>query len=121
MGLDVWLKNYGHAPEEMALAWFKELCRVLQYLHNNRPNPIIYRDMKPSNIMLQPDGRLKLIDFGIAREYKRGNTDDTTYIGTRGYAAPEQFGKSQSDARTDTVSYTHLPGDPAAGNHFETE
>lgn len=104
MGLDVWLKNYGHAPEEMALAWFKELCRVLQYLHNNRPNPIIYRDMKPSNIMLQPDGRLKLIDFGIAREYKRGNTDDTTYIGTRGYAAPEQFGKSQSDARTDIYS-----------------
>lgn len=104
VALDEWLKSQGHAPEEVARYWFSELCRVLQYLHNNRPHPIIYRDMKPSNVMLQPDGRLKLIDFGIAREYKSGNTDDTTYIGTRGYAAPEQFGKSQSDARTDIYS-----------------
>lgn len=104
VALDVWLKSQGRAPENVAYYWFTELCRVLQYLHGNQPFPIIYRDMKPSNVMLQPDGRLKLIDFGIAREYKSGNTDDTTYIGTRGYAAPEQFGKSQSDARTDIYS-----------------
>ena len=57
--------------------------------------------MKPSNIMLQPDGSLKLIDFGIAREYKEASSGDTTYIGTKGYAAPEQFGRAQTDARTD--------------------
>lgn len=60
--------------------------------------------MKPSNIMLQPDGSLKLIDFGIAREYKQESNADTTYIGTKGYAAPEQFGKAQTDARTDIYS-----------------
>ncbi|MBQ2610307.1 MAG: serine/threonine protein kinase, partial [Butyrivibrio sp.] len=63
---------------------------------------IIYRDLKPSNIMLRPNGTITLIDFGTAREYKEENTGDTSYLGTRDYAAPEQFGgMGQTDARTD--------------------
>lgn len=87
--------------EAQGLQWFQDLCGVLRYLHGQQPHPIIYRDMKPSNIMLQPDGTLKLIDFGIARECKQDSNGDTTYVGTKGYAAPEQFGRAQTDARTD--------------------
>ncbi|MDE5778020.1 MAG: serine/threonine protein kinase [Lachnospiraceae bacterium] len=86
---------------EDVIEWAKQLCDVLEYLHTRKP-PIIYRDMKPGNIMLQPDGTVKLIDFGIAREFKDKNVEDTTCLGTRGYAAPEQFGgQGQTDARTD--------------------
>lgn len=99
--LDELLKREKKVDEPLALQWFRDLCGVLRYLHTQQPSPIIYRDMKPSNIMLQPDGSLKLIDFGIAREYKEASSGDTTYIGTKGYAAPEQFGKAQTDARTD--------------------
>lgn len=99
--LDALLKQQKKVDEAMALQWLRDLCGVLGYLHTQRPNPIIYRDLKPSNIMLQPDGSLKLIDFGIAREYKQESNADTTYVGTKGYAAPEQFGTAQTDARTD--------------------
>lgn len=102
--LDDLLRQQKKVDEAQSLQWFQDLCGVLHYLHNQQPNPIIYRDMKPSNIMLQPDGNLKLIDFGIAREYKEESSADTTYIGTKGYAAPEQFGKAQTDARTDIYS-----------------
>ena len=95
------LRRQKRVDEAQGLQWFRELCGVLRYLHGQQPHPIIYRDMKPSNVMLQPDGSLKLIDFGIAREYKQDSSADTTYIGTKGYAAPEQFGKAQTDARTD--------------------
>ena len=98
------LKERGKVGEEEGLPWFRELCSVLDYLHSQKPHPIIYRDLKPSNIMLQPDGALKLIDFGIAREYKQDSQGDTAYIGTKGYAAPEQFGAAQTDARTDIYS-----------------
>ena len=98
------LKRQKRVDEATGLQWLRDLCGVLGYLHRQRPHPIIYRDMKPSNIMLQPDGTLKLIDFGIAREYKQGSSADTTYIGTKGYAAPEQFGTAQTDARTDIYS-----------------
>lgn len=91
----------GAQSQKKVVEWAKELCEVLRYLHSQKP-PIIYRDMKPSNIMLKPEGNLKLIDFGIAREYKQDNLADTVSLGTRGYAAPEQFGgKGQTDARTD--------------------
>ena len=99
--LDSLLKQQKKVDEALALQWLRDLCDVLRYLHTQQPNPIIYRDMKPSNIMLQPDGSLKLIDFGIAREYKQESNADTTYVGTKGYAAPEQFGAAQTDARTD--------------------
>ena len=91
----------GAQSQKKVVEWAKQLCEVLRYLHSQNP-PIIYRDMKPSNIMLKPEGNLKLIDFGIAREYKEENLADTVSLGTRGYAAPEQFGgKGQTDARTD--------------------
>ncbi|MBQ6582756.1 MAG: protein kinase [Mogibacterium sp.] len=95
------LKEKKKIPEADLLPWFRELCDVLIYLHEQDP-PVIFRDMKPANIMLQQDNRLKLIDFGIAREYKEESGQDTTIAGTHGYAAPEQFNaRIQSDARTD--------------------
>lgn len=95
------LEQYGAQPQEIVIEWAKELAGVLEYLHMQDP-PIIYRDMKPANIMLQPNGNIKLIDFGIAREYKEQNVEDTVSLGTKGYAAPEQFGgKGQTDPRTD--------------------
>lgn len=95
------LEEYGALPQEYVVEWAKQLCEVLGYLHS-RPTPIIYRDLKPDNIMLRPDGTITLIDFGIAREYKEHATRDTMALGTQGYAAPEQFGgQGQTDARTD--------------------
>lgn len=102
--LDKQLKRVGKFEENLVLNWAKQLCHVLLYLHNQKPNPIIYRDMKPGNIIISPDNTVKLIDFGTAREFKVTSTTDTMYIGTRGYAAPEQYGGSQSDARTDIYS-----------------
>ena len=90
-------------PEFQLTEWFKTMADTLRYLHTRKP-PIIYRDMKPSNIILQQDGTLKLIDFGIAREYKAAASSDTTYIGTNGFAAPEQYGLAQTDERTDIYS-----------------
>ena len=95
------LDEFGAQPQEMVIEWAKQLCDVLGYLHSRTP-AIIYRDMKPSNVMLKPDGNIMLIDFGTAREYKEKNLADTTCLGTVGYAAPEQFGgMGQTDARTD--------------------
>ncbi|NGP44440.1 serine/threonine protein kinase [Bacillaceae bacterium SIJ1] len=81
-----------------------QLCHVLDYLHHSNGEPIIYRDLKPGNIMIDPQGLIKLIDFGIAREYKAGQTQDTVQIGTVGFAAPEQFEDKQTDERTDLFS-----------------
>ena len=93
--------EYGAQPQDVVIDWAKQLCEVLDYLHTQKP-PIIYRDMKPANVMMKPDGNLKLIDFGIAREYKEQKLADTVSLGTKGYAAPEQFGgKGQTDPRTD--------------------
>lgn len=98
--LDKILKEYGAQPQELVIDWAKQLCDVLGYLHSQKP-PIIYRDMKPANVMLKPEGNLKVIDFGIAREYKEKNLADTTVLGTKGYAPPEQHGSRQTDARSD--------------------
>lgn len=95
------LEEYGAQPQEDVVEWAKQLCDVLGYLHSRTP-AIIYRDMKPSNVMLKPDGNVTLIDFGTAREFKEKNLADTTCLGTVGYAAPEQFGgMGQTDGRTD--------------------
>ena len=103
------LKLEGAQPQEKVIEWAKDLCSALDYLHSMNP-PIIYRDMKPSNIMLKPDGKVKLIDFGTAKEFDVESLADTTALGTRGYAAPEQFGDARgrgihkTDARTDIYS-----------------
>lgn len=99
--LSVYLEEHGACSQEEVEDWALQLCDVLSYLHT-RDVPIIYRDMKPGNIMLKPNGDVVLIDFGIAREYKTHSNEDTVCLGTQGYAAPEQFGGlGQTDARTD--------------------
>jgi len=97
--LDKVLAAEGPQPEELVIGWGKQLCDALYYLHSQKP-PIIYRDMKPANVMLKPEGSIKIIDFGIAREYKEQNLADTTVLGTKGYAPPEQY-NGQTDARSD--------------------
>ena len=83
------------------ISWGKQLCDVLGYLHT-QPEPIIYRDMKPANVMLRPEGEISLIDFGAARIFKSGNSEDTVCLGTPGYAAPEQYGgNGQTRPQTD--------------------
>ena len=100
--LQKYLDQKGPVDEAQAIAWMRDLCGVLAYLHNQTPQPIIYRDLKPSNIMLCGNQTIRLIDFGIARTYKTGANEDTTLAGTRGYAAPEQFDVDlQTDARAD--------------------
>lgn len=115
------IEEYGAQPQDKVIGWAKELCDVLSYLHT-RKSPIIYRDLKPANIMLKPDGTITLIDFGTARTYKKDRIEDTTCLGTRGYAAPEQFGgRGQTDERTDIYNLGatlyhlvtgHNPGEP---------
>ncbi|NPV89426.1 MAG: protein kinase [Firmicutes bacterium] len=102
--LDRQLQARKYFDEATVIEWAKQLCEVLLYLHGQKPNPIIYRDLKPSNIIVSSDNRVKVIDFGIAREYKTDSGSDTSYMGTRGYAAPEQYGTSQTDERTDIYS-----------------
>ncbi len=102
--LDRILREQGPQPQEKVVEWGRQLCEVLGYLHAQNP-PIIYRDMKPSNIMLKPDGRVVLIDFGTAREFKGSHREDTIPMGTRGYAAPEQYGgEGETTPRTDIYS-----------------
>ena len=99
--LDHWLKKDGAQPQEKVVEWAKQICDVLGYLHSRKP-PIIYRDLKPANVMLKPDGQIMIIDFGTAREFKETSLEDTSCLGTQGYAAPEQYGgHGQTDARTD--------------------
>lgn len=104
ISLDKKLEAEGRISSEIVVEWAIQLCRALEYLHGQKPNPIIYRDMKPSNIILTGNGTLKLVDFGIAREYKPGSPTDTVFIGTRGYAAPEQYGTGQTGAVSDIYS-----------------
>src|SRR6266508_2102087 len=89
--------------EQQVLSYGIQIARVLHYLHTRQP-PIIYRDLKPSNIMLTPEGVLKLIDFGVARTYKERKSKDTIAMGSAGYAPPEQYGKGQTDARSDVYA-----------------
>lgn len=97
-------QNRGPFPERRVLGWARQLCDVLEYLHGQNP-PIIFRDMKPGNIMLTRDGHIKLIDFGIARLFRPSTSKDTQLLGTPGFAPPEQYGKAQTDERSDIYSF----------------
>jgi len=91
-------------PEQYVVHWFKQLCEVLTYLHVANP-PIIFRDLKPSNIILTADGSIRLIDFGAAREFRRQqNNNESNNWGTKNYAAPEQVMYGIADARSDIYS-----------------
>lgn len=120
--LDKILAEYGAQPEDKVIGWAKQLCDALGYLHSQKP-PIIYRDMKPANVMLKPEGNIKIIDFGIAREYKEQSLADTTVLGTKGYAPPEQY-SGQTDARSDiyalgmTMHHLLTGVDPRSGEAY---
>lgn len=86
---------------EQIVRYAKQLLQVLDYLHQIKPKAIIYRDLKPSNVMIDPQNNIRLIDFGIARNYITERNSDTVPLGTVGFAAPEQYEQQQSDPRTD--------------------
>ena len=79
----------GFLPEDQVIGWAIQLCDVLAYLHSHKPDPIIFRDMKPSNIMINHNGDVILVDFGIAKTFQSGQKG--TMIGTEGYSPPEQY------------------------------
>jgi serine/threonine protein kinase len=96
-------KGGGPLPVDQVITWAEQLCDVLNYLHSHQP-PIIFRDLKPANVMISESGHVYLIDFGIARIFKPGKQHDTVALGSPGYAAPEQYGKAQSTPRSDIYS-----------------
>lgn len=85
-------------PEEQVLAWSIELCDVLLFLHSHKPDPIIFRDMKPSNVMINQHNHIMLVDFGIAKTFQSGQKG--TMIGTEGYSPPEQY-RGEATVRAD--------------------
>ena len=99
------LKDTGGRPLPVAqvLDYAIQLCDVLIYLHSHNP-PIIFRDLKPTNVMVKSNGHVMLIDFGIARFFKEGQAQDTVFLGSPGYAPPEQHGSSQTNPRSDLYS-----------------
>ncbi|HBX71001.1 MAG TPA: protein kinase [Chloroflexi bacterium] len=82
-------QTQGYIPEAQIITWAIEVCDVLQYLHTHEPEPIVFRDMKPANIMVTPGNHVVLVDFGIARTFESGQKG--TMIGTEGYSPPEQY------------------------------
>lgn len=90
--------GYVHLSKKQFLGVVKDLCAVLEFLHKRN---VIHRDIKPSNIIYAEDGHIRLIDFDAARIVKEEVEQDTKLLGTKGYAAPEQYGFAQTDARTD--------------------
>jgi serine/threonine-protein kinase len=103
--LEKYIRHKGFLKEKEAVALGKELLDILAYLHE-RKEPLVYRDLKPANIMVRPDGHVALIDFGAARYYTAGDQADTVNLGTNGFAAPEQYGSlGQTDPRTDIYCF----------------
>ncbi len=102
-------------PMNEFIAIGMQLCAVLGYLHKQQP-PIVFRDLKPSNIMRTAQGHLFLIDFGIARQFKPGKAQDTLPLGSPGYAPPEQYGKAQTTPRADIYSFGALLHQFLSGN-----
>jgi serine/threonine protein kinase len=94
-------EQQGFMPEEQVMRWAIELCDVLSYLHNHKPEPIIFRDMKPSNVMINASGNVILVDFGIAKPFQSGQKG--TMIGTEGYSPPEQY-RGEATPKADIYS-----------------
>ena len=93
----------GAISPERARTAVVSLCHVLEYLHSQEP-PVICRDIKPQNVVMDKEGRCHLIDLGAARRYHPEQAEDTVFLGTRATAPPEQFGYQQTDQRSDIYS-----------------
>ncbi len=101
--LDMFAAHQKRLSQEQCADILTKLCDILTYLHTRTP-PVIHRDIKPQNIVIAQDGSIKLIDFGISRVFDETADTDTVCFGTRKFAAPEQYGFSQTDARADIFS-----------------
>src|SRR5947207_11893284 len=103
--VEEYLAKIGGGPlaVDQVVRWAQQICDVLNYLHTPQP-PIVFRDLKPANVMISESGHIFLIDFGIARIFKPGQAKDTVALGSPGFAAPEQYGKAQSTPRSDLYS-----------------
>lgn len=122
--LEEYINKKGPLAEKDAIAIGIELCEILLYFHSLKPTPMIYRDLKPANLLISEDGIIKLIDLDSIRQYKQNSPKDTYYIGTEGFASPEQFGFSQTDMRTDiytlgTTLFFLLTGQKPVNDKFK--
>ena len=106
----------GKLPFKEVLDIGMQLCTVLDYLHTRQP-PIIFRDLKPLNIMHTREGHIYLIDFGIARHFKPGQARDTIVAYSKGFAAPEQYGEAQTTIQSDIYSLGAMVHYLLSGNH----
>jgi hypothetical protein len=115
--LSSYVHDHAPLPPLEAINYALQICDVLNYLHRQTP-PVIFRDLKPANIILHPDGRLMIVDFGIARYFKEGQFNDTTDFGSPGYAPPEQYeGTGQTDVRSDLFSLGVILHEMLSGQH----
>ncbi|MDB5053102.1 MAG: putative serine/threonine-protein kinase [Bacilli bacterium] len=105
-------------PLEQIVKYAYQLCQVFDYLHHFKPKAIIYRDLKPSNVMIDEQNNIRLIDFGIARSYSSERHSDTMQLGTVGFAAPEQYEHQQTDPRTDLYTLGALMYYLLSGGHY---
>ncbi|THF74579.1 serine/threonine-protein kinase [Cohnella fermenti] len=120
-----WLNQGLRLPFAEIVHYLIELCDVLRYLHAQRP-PIVFRDLKPANVMIDRQGRAILVDFGIARTYRESAASDTMRLGTPGFASPEQLRGLQSDERTDlyglgALAYYLLSGGELASRGYRPD
>jgi len=99
----VFSRSGNRLPFAKALRYAEQLCELLCYLHSQEP-PVVFRDLKPSNVIIDSHDRAILVDFGIARAYRPGEASDTVRLGTPAFAAPEQWKGLQTDHRSDLYS-----------------
>ncbi|MEG0855351.1 MAG: serine/threonine-protein kinase [Terrisporobacter sp.] len=114
------LESENKLDEKIVIKYMVSLCEILNEIHSLNP-PIIHRDIKPANIIISNDKVLKLIDFDISRTYKEGENLDTTLLGTKGYASPEQFGFDQTDCRSDIYAIGVMMNVLTTGKHIKEE
>lgn len=115
--LEEYVANHGPFSLEKLKVPLVQLAEVLNYLHS-LPIPLIYRDLKPANVMVKPDGQIALVDFGIARRFNPLHHADTVPLGTKGYCAPEQYCSSQTEPRSDVYGLGAIIYYALTGEHF---
>ncbi|MDR6549685.1 serine/threonine-protein kinase [Paenibacillus qinlingensis] len=115
---DLFEQHHREMPITQIVQIAFQLIDIFHYLHTFQPRPIIYRDLKPSNVMLNEHNQVRLIDFGVARQFKQGQASDTMQMGTIGFAAPEQYLGQQTDARSDLYTLGSLLYYLLSGGHY---